>query len=98
MLYSGQQSPLLTAIIASVCYVFVMETADAFVWRKMAIGNPDSLPQYFLGFQAARMFSALAFMGILYAVVDDFMTYLVVFAIYYFVLLLHHTLFFANNK
>lgn len=94
------QPSLINALLVMVIYSFFLEIADAFAWRKIATDKPDYLPQFFLAFQAVRMFASIALIVIIYAIVDSesFWTYLAVFAIYYLALLGHHTLFFANNK
>lgn len=89
---------ILYPILYSVIFSFVVEVVDALIWRRVALRAPESLPTFFIGVSGFRMLAALAFMFIYYLATDsdNMLAFLLVFMIYYFVLMTHHTIFFSK--
>lgn len=98
MLFTGI-SDMLAPIIVSVVFAFVVESADAIIWRKVATDAPDSLPTFFMAVSGVRMLFALAVMFVYYLVAGRgaMLTFFLVFIVYYFMQLVHHTTFFAKD-
>lgn len=99
MLFAGI-SDMLVPIIVSVVFAFVVEAADAIIWRKVATDAPDSLPTFFMAVSGVRMLFALAVMFVYYLVAGRgaMLTFFLVFIVYYFMQLVHHTTFFAKDR
>lgn len=99
MLFAGI-SDMLAPIIVSVVFAFVAESADAIIWRKVATDAPDSLPTFFMAVSGVRMLFALAVMFVYYLVAGRgaMLTFFLVFIVYYFMQLVHHTTFFAKDR
>lgn len=95
--------PSLIAPIA-VSYGFYLVTACVFVivWQKVATNNPEMLTSVYMATSGFRMLLALATLTTVYIVVgrEQMVPYAVVFMIFYFVAVGHHSYFFArfNNK
>lgn len=89
---------LLHPILYSVVFAFIIEVADALIWRRVALRAPDSLPTFLLGVSVCRMLAALAFIFIYYMTsdADNILLFLLVFMAYYFMLMAHHTIFFRK--
>lgn len=99
MLFAGV-CDMLAPIIVSVVFALVAEAADAIIWRKVATDAPDSLPTFFMAVSGVRMLLALAVMFVYYLVAGRgaMLTFFLVFIVYYFMQLVHHTMFFAKDR
>ncbi len=96
-----RMNALLTPLIIGTLFSLIVETLDGVVWGKVAKGSPESLPTFFMAVSGFRMLAALAVMLVYYLTADASMgTFLIVFAVFYVVQMLHHTLFFSqvSNK
>lgn len=88
----------------AVSYGFYLVTACVFVivWQKVATNNPEMLTSVYMATSGFRMLLALATLTTVYIVVgrEQMVPYAVVFMIFYFVAVGHHSYFFArfNNK
>ena len=93
---------LLTPIIVSVAFSLVTCVAIAQIWRRVAQSSPDSLPTFFTAVSGFRLLLALAVMFVYYLVdtQDSMLRFFVVFIVFYFGMLAHHSIFFAriNNR
>ena len=93
---------LLTPIIVSVAFSLVTCVAIAQIWRRVAQSSPDSLPTFFTAVSGFRLLLALAVMFVYYLVdtQDSMLRFFMVFVVFYFGILIHHSIFFAriNNR
>ena len=93
---------LLTPIIVSVAFSLVTCVAIAQIWKRVAQNSPDSLPTFFTAVSGFRLLSALAVMFVYYLVdnQDSILRFFMVFIVFYFGMLIHHSIFFAriNNR
>lgn len=91
---------MLVPIIVGTVFAFIVESADAIIWRKVATNAPDSLPTFFMAVSGIRMLLALAVMFVYYLAAGRgaMLTFFLVFMVYYIILLLHHTMFFAKDR
>lgn len=93
---------LLTPIIVSVAFSLVTCVAIAQIWRRVAQSSPDSLPTFFTAVSGFRLLLALAVMFVYYLVdtQDSMLRFFMVFIVFYFGMLIHHSIFFAriNNR
>ena len=93
---------LLTPIIVSVAFSLVTCVAIAQIWKRVAQNSPDSLPTFFTAVSGFRLLLALAVMFVYYLVdnQDSMLRFFLVFIVFYFGMLIHHSIFFAriNNR
>lgn len=93
---------LLTPIIVSVVFSLVTCVAIAQIWKRVAQNSPDSLPTFFTAVSGFRLLLALAVMFVYYLVdnQDSMLRFFMVFIVFYFGMLIHHSIFFAriNNR
>ena len=93
---------LLTPIIVSVAFSLVTCVAIAQIWKRVALSSPDSLPTFFTAVSGFRLLLALAVMFVYYLVdtQDSMLRFFMVFVVFYFGILIHHSIFFAriNNR
>lgn len=93
---------LLTPIIVSVAFSLVTCVAIAKIWKRVALSSPDSLPTFFTAVSGFRLLLALAVMFVYYLVdtQDSMLRFFMVFIVFYFGMLIHHSIFFAriNNR
>lgn len=89
------KNPVAVAAVFSI----VVESADALIWRKVAMKSPDSLTIFYSAVSGFRMLLALAVMLVCYIVVgrEGIMPYVVALLVYYFVMLAHHSIFFSRH-
>lgn len=85
-------------LIVGIVFSFVIELCDGFIWRLVAKNNQDFLPTFYTAVSGFRMLLALATLFVVYLIVGKQMMlpYCIVFMIYYFVLLIHHSIFFSK--
>ena len=93
---------LLTPIIVSVVFSLVTCVAIAQIWKRVAQSSPDSLPTFFTAVSGFRLLLALEVMFVYYLVdnQDSMLRFFMVFIVFYFGMLIHHSIFFAriNNR
>ena len=93
---------LLTPIIVSVAFSLVTCVAIAQIWKRVALSSPDSLPTFFTAVSGFRLLLALSVMFVYYLGVNQFsmLRFFMVFIVFYFGMLIHHSIFFAriNNR
>ncbi|MBE6265683.1 MAG: hypothetical protein E7102_04300 [Prevotella ruminicola] len=93
---------LLTPIIVSVAFSLVTCVAVAQIWKRVAQNSPDSLPTFFTAVSGFRLLLALAVMFVYYLVdnQNSMLRFFMVFIVFYFGMLIHHSIFFAriNNR
>ena len=89
---------LLIPAIVSVLFTLVVSAAIGLIWRRVAKRSPESLPTFFTAVSAFRMLLALAAMFVYYLVFgrSAMLLFFVVFMVFYFVSLAHHSIFFAR--
>ena len=89
---------LLIPAIVSVLFTLVVSGAIGLIWRRVAKRSPESLPTFFTAVSGFRMLLALAAMFIYYLVFgrSAMLLFFVVFMVFYFVSLIHHSIFFAR--
>ncbi len=89
---------ILPPAIVSVIFTLVLAVAVGLVWRRVAIGSPESLPTFFTAVSGFRLLLALAVMFVYYLVAgrSAMLVFFLVFMVFYVVSLAHHTIFFAR--
>ena len=89
---------LLTPTIIATVFTLVVSAIIGMVWRRVAKRSPESLPTFFTAVSGFRMLLALAVMFIYYLVFgrSAMLLFIVVFLVFYFVSLAHHSIFFAR--
>ena len=89
---------LLTPTIIATVFTLVVSAAIGMIWRRIAKSSPESLPTFFTAVSGFRMLLALAVMFIYYLVFgrSAMLLFVVVFLVFYFVSLAHHSIFFAR--
>ena len=76
----------------------IVALSFAVVWGKVRQAGDDGLPTFYTAVSGFRMLLALATLVVCYFVVgrDAMMEYCLVFMGYYFVIMIHHSVFFAR--
>lgn len=89
---------LLTPAIIATVFTLVVSAVIGLVWRRVAKRSPESLPTFFTAVSGFRMLLALAVMFVYYLVFgrSAMLLFFVVFMVFYFVSLAHHSIFFAR--
>ena len=89
---------LLVPAIISVAFTLVIATVIGIVWRRIATQAPDSLPTFFTAVSGFRLLLAFLVMFIYYLVYgrDNMLIFFLVFMVFYFASLTHHSVFFAK--
>ena len=89
---------LLVPAIISSAFTLVIATVIGLVWRRIATQAPDSLPTFFTAVSGFRLLLALLVMFIYYLVYgrDHMLIFFLVFMVFYFASLTHHSVFFAK--
>ena len=89
---------LLTPAIVSVAFTLVVAAVIGLVWCRIAKNSPESLPTFFTAVSGFRLVLALAVMFVYYLVVgrDNMLVFFLVFMVFYFASLIHHSIFFAR--
>lgn len=89
---------LVMPLIVSMFFSLAVNVTDGMVWKRVAGRSPESLPTFYTAVSGFRMLLALFTLFICYIVVgrDAMAEYCIVFLIYYFVLLTHHSVFFSH--
>ena len=89
---------LLIPAIVSVVFMLVVSGVIGLVWRRVAKRSPESLPTFFTAVSGFRLLLALAAMFVYYLVFgrSAMLLFFVVFMVFYFVSLAHHSIFFAR--
>ena len=89
---------LLIPAIVSVVFTLVVSVVIGLVWRRVAKRSPESLPTFFTAVSGFRLLLALAAMFVYYLVFGQsaMLLFFVVFMVFYFVSLVHHSIFFAR--
>lgn len=103
LLVASQYPSLVFPLAVSAAYALVVEVADAIAWRKVAAGSPDSMPTFFMAVSGLRFMVALVVMFVYFLLAGktgkaDMGTFILIFALFYVTVLLHHTLFFARRR
>ena len=93
-----QTSGIIIPLVVSSLFVLVTEVASAFLWRWVAVKHSDMLPSFFTGVSGFRFLLALVVMFVWYLATNRqaIITFFVVFLIFYFVSLIHHSIFFLR--
>ena len=88
----------ISSLSVSAAFFFIFVVTEGLVWRKVATSHPDSLPTFFTATSGFRLLLSLAVMLGYYIACgrEQMPTFFLVFAVFYTVLLLHHTIFFAR--
>ena len=89
---------LLTPVIIATVFTLVVSAVIALVWRRVAKRSPESLPTFFTAVSGFRLLMALAVMLVYYLVFgrSAMLLFFVVFIVFYFLSLAHHSIFFAR--
>ena len=89
---------LLTPAIVGSAFTLVVAGAIAMIWARVASQSPDSLPTFFTAVSGFRLLLALLVMFIYYLVYgrDHMLIFFLVFMVFYFASLTHHSVFFAK--
>lgn len=88
-------------LIVSAVYLLVIEMAAGLVWKRVASKSLDSMPTFLMGLSGVRFLLAIGvlFFYWLLSGGEKMLTFICVFAVFYFAMLLHHIFFFSlRNK
>ena len=93
-----QTNGIIIPLVVSSLFVLITELTSAFLWRWVAVKHSDMLPSFFTGVSGCRFLLALAVMFVWYLATNRqaIITFFVVFLIFYFVSLIHHSIFFSR--
>ena len=93
-----QTDGIIIPLVVSSLFVLITELASAFLWRWVAVKHSDMLPSFFTGVSGFRFLLALVVMFVWYLATNRqaIITFFVVFLIFYFVSLIHHSIFFSR--
>lgn len=91
---------LQTPLIVSAVYALVFEKTEIVLWRRVTLKAPDSLPTFFMAVSGFRFLSALLVMLVYYLACgrETMLTFVLVFAVFYVAMLVHHVCFFWHRK
>ena len=90
---------LAAPLAVGVAFTLVVESADILIWRKVAQkGSIDALATFLSAVSGFRMLLALLTLVGCYIAVggDAFVKFLVVFAVFYLWIIVHHSVFFSR--
>ena len=89
---------LLAAQIVGTLFFIVFEITTVLVWRWVAMKHRNMLPSFFTGVSGFRFLGALLVMSVWYLAAgkENIMVFLIVFFVFYFVSLIHHSIFFSR--
>jgi len=89
---------VLVPIGICILYSLCIEVSEALIWKRVAMKAPDSQSTFFMGVSGFRMLAAIAILFFYYLLSDHGMMleFLVLFIVFYFALLIHHSLFFTK--
>ncbi|MCR5130884.1 MAG: hypothetical protein K6C10_05415 [Prevotella sp.] len=89
---------MLWPLVVSAVFSLVASYVIGFLWRRIARTSPDSLPTFFTATSGFRMLAALAVMFVYYLIVgrESMLTFILVFLVFYFASLIHHSVFFSR--
>lgn len=92
------QFDLLVEIIVSVVFSLIVCWTIGLVWRWVAKNHQESLPTFFTAVSGFRLLLALAVMFVYYLVCgrSAMLPFFLVFMVFYFASLIHHSIFFAK--
>ena len=88
----------LAAQIVGTLFFLVFEITTVLVWRWVAMKHRNMLPSFFTGVSGFRFLGALLVMSVWYLAAgkENIMVFLIVFFVFYFVSLIHHSTFFSR--
>ena len=93
---------LVSPLVVSAVFTLVVELADIFIWSHVARDGGKMLPTYYSAVSGFRMLLALFTLFGCYIAVgrDAMLEYCLVFFVFYFWCIVHHTVFFSrvSNK
>jgi hypothetical protein len=94
------QNDSLTPLIVSIVFSLIVENIDIMIWARIAKRSPKNLPTFFMGVSGFRMLLGIGVMFVYYLVADrnTMFLFFLIFAVFYVVLLVHHTTFFACER
>ena len=94
------QNDSLTPLIVSIVFSLIVENIDIMIWARIAKRSPENLPTFFMGVSGFRMLLGIGVMFVYYLVADrnTMFLFFLIFAVFYLVLLVHHTTFFACER
>lgn len=86
------------ALLVSAVFSLVFAVADGLLWRFAAKKDAEALTTFYTAVSGFRLLLALATMFVYYLSVgsDSMLVFFLVFMVFYFVHLAHHTLFFSR--
>ena len=94
------QNDSLTPLIFITVFSLIVENIDIMIWARIAKRSPENLPTFFMGVSGFRMLLGIGVMFVYYLVADrnTMFLFFLIFAVFYVVLLVHHTTFFACER
>ena len=94
------QNDSLTPLIVSIVFSLIVENIDIMIWARIAKRSPENLPTFFMGVSGFRMLLGIGVMFVYYLVADrnTMFLFFLIFAVFYVVLLVHHTTFFGCER
>lgn len=85
-------------VLVSTIFTLVVGVAIGMVWRKVAKKSPDNLPTFYTAVSGFRLLMALGVMLVYYLINggDTMLVFFLVFMVFYFASLIHHSVYFAR--
>ncbi len=87
---------LMTPLLVCSGYALIVEIAEAILWSRFSNKPADEQPNFFTGVSVIRMLTAMAVVFVYFLQADKagLFQFFLMFAIFYFAILLHHLCFF----
>ncbi|MDD7124642.1 MAG: hypothetical protein PUH87_06750 [Bacteroidales bacterium] len=94
----GKHDMMVMPITVSSLFSIILSVSIGLIWRFVAKNTPETLTTFYTATSGFRMLSALIVLAVVYAVVgrDMMLPYVVAFIVFYFVMIAHHSLYFAR--
>ena len=91
---------LLTPVLVSMCFALIVELSDAFIWKRLENKTEETKATFFMAVSGFRFLLALLMLFVYYFMSDraGMITFILLFAPYYFSVLVHHSIFFSHLR
>lgn len=89
---------MMMPVIVSSLFSIILSVSIVLIWRYVAKNTPETLTTFYTATSGFRMLAALIVLAVVYAVVgrDMMLPYVVVFIVFYFIMIAHHSIYFAR--
>lgn len=93
----GRHDMIVMPIAVSSLFSIILTVSIGLIWKYVAKNIPETLTTFYTATSGFRMLAALIVLAVIYAVVgrERMMPYVLTFIIFYFVMIAHHSVYFA---